>query len=631
VDNAVEPTFQEYVGSTFNGNFEVGNAAVGNQYWGQFVPNQSAVAGSPNMLNLITSPAGTEPGNVKNGNNMAEVIRGGSAWNPAAMSSTPTDKLPRVGDIVGGKYWIWVSANADLNLVPTVRFAYQPGDVVLADSSGFPTTSLVKGKWNQVPLYPKANSPIPATATGAVILVSAPQGNATTNPLYAAKYYIDEIRVGKIPAGMFFAADTTLVSASGTPISAPGTGDTSLNVKAIVQNSQSSTAVNATLVLRLYEGATLKSTTTKALTVAAKGSTGISNTETTMTASLAGIDLTKLNARLHLYDAAQQAELATPFSLVQKTKLISPNDSAIKYRGRWAVSGGATESNWVRPYFKTAFTGANIRINLTQSTNLSVILDGVESSYIGAQGSFVLGANLPAGTHSLRVATLDWADRLFFTGLSVDDVGALSTPAMRPKHIEFIGDSITAWKNGYSWQVPEQLNVESSRIAWPGIALVDGFGYYRSTPPLYGMASAFLKAGMPEYGSAGDWSFPAAPFIPDVVVVNLGTNDAAQITGMPTYLTNFNTTYAAFLRTVRSKYSQAHIFVLKPFSIPYLNVNVAIQNAAQTVINEGDAKVHYVETSSWGVQIGPDGVHPTDAGHVTITNKLIPLVSPYLQ
>ncbi len=52
---------------------------------------------------------------------------------------------------------------------------------------------------------------------------------------------------------------------------------------------------------------------------------------------------------------------------------------------------------------------------------------------------------------------------------------------------------------------------------------------------------------------------------------------------------------------------------------------------AQTVISGGDTKVHYVDTANWGVQIGSDGVHPTDAGHATITNKLIPLVSPYLQ
>ncbi len=631
VDNAIEPPFQEYVGSTFNGNFEVGNSAVGNQYWGQYVPNQSAVAGSPNMINLLTSPAGTGPGNIKNGNNMIEVIRGGSAWNIAGMSSASTDKLPRAGDIVGGSYWIWVPANANLSQVPTVTFAYQAGDVVVADSSSFPASSLVKGKWNQVPLYPKANSAIPANATGAVILINAPQVDTTSNPLYASKYYIDEIRVGKIPAGIFFAKASSLVGTNGNPIAEPGASDTALNVKVVVQNSQAASATSTAVVLRLYEGTTLKSTTTQPLTVAAKGATGFSNTAASMSASLVGIDKTKLNARLHLYDAAQQSELMLPFSLVQKMKMLAASDPNIKYRGRWAASSGSSESNWIRPYFKTSFSGQTIRISLTKSVNLSVILDGVETAYTGANGNFELGANLPAGTHTLRVAGLTYPDRIFFDGLYIDDAGALSAPAMRPKHIEFIGDSITAWDNGYSWQVPEQLNVESSRIAWPGIALVDGFGYYKPVPPLYGMSSAFLKVGMPEFGSGGNWDFVASPYIPDVVVINLGTNDAAQITGVPSFVTSFSATYTAFIQTVRSKYPNAHIFVLKAFSIPYANVNTAVQNAAQNVINGGDAKVHYVDTTSWGVQIGSDGVHPTDAGHTTITSRLIPLVSPYLQ
>lgn len=38
-----------------------------------------------------------------------------------------------------------------------------------------------------------------------------------------------------------------------------------------------------------------------------------------------------------------------------------------------------------------------------------------------------------------------------------------------------------------------------------------------------------------------------------------------------------------------------------------------------------------LDTTNLGVQIGPDNVHPTDAGHERITDKLIPLVSPYLQ
>ena len=66
-----------------------------------------------------------------------------------------------------------------------------------------------------------------------------------------------------------------------------------------------------------------------------------------------------------------------------------------------------------------------------------------------------------------------------------------------------------------------------------------------------------------------------------------------------------------------------------PFSIPYGNVNTAIYNAEVEAAHE-DSKIHYIDTTNWGVEIGADGVHPTDNGHVTITNKLIQLLGQYL-
>lgn len=504
----------------------------------------------------------------------------------------------------------------------------------MADTATFPTSSLVKGAWNLVPIYPKAGATIASVATKVAIMVSAPQLDTTTNPLYPSPYYIDRIRIGKIPSGLFLASASRLVDGAGATISAPAPTDAEFRAETVIQNSAHATAQSAFLALKLYQQDALARSVVKPVTIAAKGSLGISNTAASISAPLEGLDRAKLNARLHLYsDAALTTEIATPHNLIQQTRLVAHTDTAIRYVGRWVAEGAGRRGNWVRPCFKLTFSrSTSVAINPLQSTNLSVVLDGVQTDYSTVNGLVTLGANLShSGTHTLTVSGLTWQDSVFFDGLRLDDTAVLRETALRNDHIEFIGDSITAWNNGYSWLVPAALNTEGSRIAYPGIALRDGFGYYQVNPPLHGMESAYFKNSLSGYGTTGDWNFAASPYSPNLIVINLGTNDFAAIQYNPTLVTAFQTSFQSLIQNVRARHATARIFVLRPFSISAANVQTAIQNATQAVITAGDNRVHYVDTSSWNVAIIPgDGIHPSDAGHVTIKDRLVTLLTPYL-
>ena len=638
VSKGVVPFFQHYAGGVaFNGNFELANANnTSASYWGQYIPNQAGVAGSPNLMNLFTSGTGTEPGAVENGNNMVSVSRGGTAWNLAAFSSSSTDQLPRQGDLVGGFYWLFVPANAEFSHgFPTVSFICQSGsgDLTVANSTGFPSSSLVKGQWNQIPIYPVSPNNTVQVSIGRHPgnFLIAPQLNGTSNPLYAAPYYLDNIQTGYIPVGMNFSPSSCLTDSLGNPIVSLGQNDTTLYGDVLVQNSINSAATNGVLVLMLYQQGVLKSTVRKSVTINGTGSTGVSFTQVSISAPLNGIDKSALTAKVYLYDSSLQTSLGPPYSLIQKTQRITPDNPNISYIGRWTGGAGGYLSDYVRPYFKTTFAGTSLAINLLNPVNLNVTIDGVETKYTKVNGLFVLGSNLsPLGTHSLRVASLSYVDLISFDSLYLDDVGSLSAPIVVPNEIEFIGDSITAWDDGYSWLIPEAMGLEASRIAWPGIALVDGYGTNKA--PKTGMQNTYFNIGMPGYGSGtpGLWNFSASPYTPNIVVINLGTNDAGYIYTNNTLVANFQSAYTTFINQVRLKFPSAEIFVLRAFSIPYANINTAVANAAQAVISAGDTKVHYIDTSSWNVEIGPDGTHPTANGHATITSQLIPILTPYV-
>ena len=622
------PVFQDYVGGQLNGNFELGSAALGNIYWG---------ASNGTMLNLILNPAGTAPGSAQNGNNMASIACGGFAWDVSTLASGSTDRLARVGDMVGGYYWLYVPINADLSQgFPTVSFVSSDAtnhDTTIADSKGYPSSKLKLGAWNQIPVYPLAspNNVVRTDAAYVGFILAAPQLNPS-NPPYASPYYIDNIKIGKISPVIGFSQSTGLTDSAGNSIAQLGLNDASLFASMQILNSKNSAATNGVAVLNLYQQGVLKYTVTEPAALSASGSTGQSITQIGISAPLNGIDKTKLSATVSLYDSNFQTQLAAPFGVIQQVQTIAANDFHVLHVGRWTASGTSSISDYVRPCIKTSFTGPSMAIHMQNSANLDVYVDGVETQYGAVAGLFQLASNLtPKASHTLAVYGLTFPDLMKYDALYVDAAGSIGSAVVNPNEIEFIGDSITAWNNGYSWLVPQTLGVESSRICWPGIALQTGFGYVATNPPNIGMQDAYFDIGMPTFGSGtpGLWNFGTSAYTPSIIVINLGTNDAAQITGVPSFVTNFQNAYVSFIQKIRLYLPNVQIFVMRPVSIPYANVNAAIANAAQTVM-AGDSKVHYIDSTSWTVQISSDGIHPTALGHTQITNYLVPILTPYL-
>ncbi|MWV45354.1 carbohydrate-binding protein [Paenibacillus sp. HJL G12] len=310
---------------------------------------------------------------------------------------------------------------------------------------------------------------------------------------------------------------------------------------------------------------------------------------------------------------------------------VSPaSDPNMSYVGRWDKSNPDRPIGyWGGTYFRAGFTGTSVKVVLPAKTKMYVSIDnGPDVLYDNAFGLVNLTTSpLVDGDHTLRIAT-SWMDQsLAVQGLILDRGAMTKKPPERTKIVEFIGDSITAGVvtnavSDYAFLTGEKLNVDHTQVAFSGICLVE---CGRSTAP-FGMSEQYFKQ-KPIFNAATptpDWDFNQ--YTADAVVVNLGTNDNTE------HVANdrFRDTYIQFLERIREKFPKAQILVMRSFGGFMASPTKEAVEARKTA---GDNQVQYVDTTGWvnaGTSDFMDELHPSDAGHYKITQKLAPVIGAAL-
>jgi lysophospholipase L1-like esterase len=306
----------------------------------------------------------------------------------------------------------------------------------------------------------------------------------------------------------------------------------------------------------------------------------------------------------------------------------TPTDPNITFTGRWDT-GVATAYTpyWAGAYLTTGFTGTTVKLKQRNTIDLYYSIDGGAWVYLtNVSGTVNLTPTpLAAGDHTLRVSYRvvagSYHGDAVFQGLILDS-GARTRPVpVPPKLIEFVGDSITVGtttsKNAltaYGWLIGERLGARHTQIAQGGACLV------ATSDGCVGLEQQFTKLN--PNAATPDWNF--SRYRADAVVINLGTNDI----GHGVSSTQFQTSYTALLAKVRAAYPGAAIFALETFRKRY----VAQTQAAVTARNAaGDGNVHFVNTEGWLTDGDlTDSVHPNDAGHIKIADRLAPIIAAKL-
>lgn len=281
----------------------------------------------------------------------------------------------------------------------------------------------------------------------------------------------------------------------------------------------------------------------------------------------------------------------------------APAVPGVRFVGRVDTVDGGTRFEWPGVSFHANFTGASVAMDLNDSfaTEFAVFVDGTEHPKVVASAgrkSYPLASGLSSGMHELEVwrrseSTVGLSE---FYGLTFDPGGALlAPPAPLSRRIEIIGDSITVgygnegmpgctYSNdtennylAYGSVAARTVGAELSTVAWSGL------GMYRN----YGDIGAAAKPLPFYYDDAlatvpTPWNFSL--FIPDLVVINLGTNDSSTHgdPGQP-----YIDAYVAFIQHVRSKYASAWIICIDAAA----GVTSDIAQVVSTIKTAGDAKV----------------------------------------
>ncbi|KAF1977961.1 acetylxylan esterase [Bimuria novae-zelandiae CBS 107.79] len=332
-------------------------------------------------------------------------------------------------------------------------------------------------------------------------------------------------------------------------------------------------------------------------------------------------------------------------------KTYGPNATELSYKGRW---DDKHISWWAAPGLKFGFSGQNLAITFGNLTSDGVLvayrvsgLDWQMSNITaGAAHQFVspstpglnatLASQLPL-VFELRVT--NWAYGVQISAVHISSGEKLIKIPDYSRKIEFIGDSLMAGYSatyealsGFGYNIGAGFgNVEFSITAYPGICLHDAecWGNARGQEYQFYRTVDTSPRAISLYGTSPPrWDF-SAHADPDVVLINIGTND--NNTATPPTREQYLQSYLAFVPAVHKLYPRAQIVLMSLWngfsrtgssyrqSGAYID---EIYQVYQTYVREG--YVHYF--NSTGIlqhnDIGPQW-HPTDVGHIKVASHVM--------
>jgi lysophospholipase L1-like esterase len=345
---------------------------------------------------------------------------------------------------------------------------------------------------------------------------------------------------------------------------------------------------------------------------------------------------------------------------------VPPDDPNIFYLGRVDCDAAGPSFAFPAVSVRVRFQGDALDLRLrdsgtgtaTSTNYYDVSIDGGEPTRLAVTAGdqvYPLARDLGPGEHGAeiikRVESGGNSGKGQVLGLRVREGTTLQPVAAKPLLVEFVGDSITCgYGNEVSTTTPElspftSIN-ENANAAYGAVAArlldadyvavaISGRGVYRNYSDGAGeLAPVFYEDTLPDDAAAPPWDF--ARYAPDVVVVNLGTNDFSP--PGPDHAA-YRAAYTAFLRQIRAHHPDALLLAVvgtmlsdgfPPGVMAWTTNQADVSSVVAELTAAGDGNVHYLALTPQTAPFGED-YHPTRATHQQMAEAVANEISRLLR
>jgi lysophospholipase L1-like esterase len=339
---------------------------------------------------------------------------------------------------------------------------------------------------------------------------------------------------------------------------------------------------------------------------------------------------------------------------------VNASDPNIQYTGR---INNADPNNVLFAYpgvsIKATFQGTAINAVFTDysgggsttTTYFNVIIDGgtpTKLKLTSMQTVYSLATGLTDATHTVELFKITEASsgKVAFKGFQlVSGKTLVASPPLPSRRIEFIGDSQTCGygnessanppvsgftsinENNYkAWSATtaRNLGAQYSCVAYSGRGL-----YRNNSGTTTGVLPQLYDQTIPDDASV---TWDHTQYTPDVIVINLGTNDYAAEAANAAYKVGqpYIDAYSAFITKLRGYYPNAsiicHVGVMMSDYYPagasaWTRIQTDVKSVVTAKNTSGDKKVYYYMSDPQSPPYGED-YHPTAATDAMVATGL---------
>lgn len=269
----------------------------------------------------------------------------------------------------------------------------------------------------------------------------------------------------------------------------------------------------------------------------------------------------------------------------------------------------------------SSFVSNNNVINWRDIPRVQVIVDGhimLDTAIRNEKESYVVygeDPSTPAQKHIVRILKLS-EPRMSSVGVGEIEIEAEKMPVPtldKSKFVEFIGDSITCGygvdtehelcpfstctenaTKAYAYLAAQELDVDYSLVSYSGHGLVSGWTPDANVPKKEELLPPYYEITTYSYNNfrgispqETPWNFERQP---DVIVINLGTNDFSYTQDNAEKIAEYEKCYLDFLKQVRAKNPKAHIIC--SLGIMGDELFPAVEHVVSThIVNANDANI----------------------------------------